>query len=198
VTAGRNRLRIIGGEWRGRKLAFPPLAGLRPTPDRVRETLFNWLRDVIPGARCLDLFAGSGALGFEALSRGAAAAVLVDEQAQVVAQLREHVAVLHAAGASVIHADAFTFLRQPPTRSFDVVFLDPPFHDHVLGKCLALLAVPGWLAADAWIYVEAARDTPLPPLPADWEAMRAKQAGQVGYHLIHCGGGAAQPERTAP
>ena len=198
MTAGRNRLRNIGGEWRGRKLAFPPLAGLRPTPDRVRETLFNWLRDVIPGARCLDLFAGSGALGFEALSRGAAAAVLVDEQAQVVAQLREHTTTLHATGASVIHADALTFLRQPPARPYDVVFLDPPFQDHVIGKCLALLAVPGWLATDAWIYIEAARDTLLPPLPAGWEAVRAKHAGQVGYHLVHCGGSAAQPERTAP
>ena len=187
MIAGRNRLRIIGGEWRGRKLAFPPLEGLRPTPDRVRETLFNWLRDVIPGARCLDLFAGSGALGLEALSRGAATAVMVDQHRQVIEQLRAHAETLHAAGAEAVQADAFQFLRRPPAQPFDVVFLDPPFDQAVLGQCLALLAAPGWLAADAWIYVEAARGTALPPLPDPWQLLRHKQTGQVGYHLIRCG-----------
>lgn len=187
MTAGRNRLRIIGGEWRGRRLAFPPLAGLRPTPDRVRETLFNWLRDVVPGARCLDLYAGSGALGLEALSRGAAAAVLVDREPEAVAQLRAHVATLDARGAEVVQADACDYLRRPPARPYDVVFLDPPFHDPALERCLAALAAPGWLAPLAWIYVEAARTTPLPALPAGWELVRSKQAGQVGYHLLRCG-----------
>lgn len=195
MNAERNRLRIIGGEWRGRKLAFPPIEGLRPTPDRVRETLFNWLRDIIPGARCLDLFAGSGALSFEALSRGAASTVMVDQHRQIIEQLRAHAVTLHAAGAEVVQADAFQFLRRPPARPFNVVFLDPPFDQDVFAPCLALLAAPGWLAADAWIYVEAARDTPLPPLAAGWQLWRHKQAGQVGYHLIRCSS-APLPERT--
>lgn len=196
MTTGRNRLRIIGGEWRGRKLSFPPLEGVRPTPDRVRETLFNWLRDIIPGARCLDLFAGSGALGFEALSRGAAGAVMVDRHPQVVDQLRAHAEVLHADGAEVVQTDALQFLRRTPARPFDVVFLDPPFDQPVLEPCIAQLSAPGWLAADAWIYVEAARATRLPALPDRWQHLRHKQAGQVGYHLIRCGTAPAAPERT--
>lgn len=196
--AGRNQLRIIGGTWRGRKLAFPPLPGLRPTPDRVRETLFNWLRNVIPGARCLDLYAGSGALGFEALSRGAAEAVMVDRQPPVIAQLRQHGATLRADGAHFVLADAQEFLRQAPARPFDIVFLDPPFSEDALGLCLRRLAEPGWLAAAAWIYVEAARDTPLPALPAAWEPFRHKVAGQVGYHLVKCSVPSPRPERTAP
>lgn len=196
--AGRNQLRIIGGTWRGRKLAFPPLPGLRPTPDRVRETLFNWLRNVIPGARCLDLYAGSGALGFEALSRGAAEAVMVDRQPPVIAQLRQHGAALRADGAHFVLADAQEFLRQAPARPFDIVFLDPPFSEDALGLCLRRLAEPGWLAAAAWIYVEADRDTPLPALPAAWELFRHKAAGQVGYHLLKCSVPSPRPERTAP
>ncbi len=196
--AGRNQLRIIGGTWRGRKLAFPSLPGLRPTPDRVRETLFNWLQNIIPGARCLDLYAGSGALGFEALSRGAAEAVMVDRQPQVIAQLRQHSETLHTDGAHPVLADAREFLGQTPARPFDVVFLDPPFSDDVLGACLQRLAEPGWLAPAAWIYVEAARATPLPALPAGWELFRHKAAGQVGYHLLKCSVPSTRPERTAP
>lgn len=198
TATGRNRLRIIGGEWRGRVLTFPPLDGLRPTPDRVRETLFNWLRDIVPGARCLDLYAGSGALGFEALSRGAATAVMVDRQPEVIDQLRRHAEALKAKGARAVQADAVAFLRQAPERPYDVVFLDPPFHDHALEHCFRGLAEPGWLAADARIYVEGARGAPLPPLPPGWELVRAKQAGQVGYHLIHCRADGPAPKRTAP
>lgn len=180
---GRNRLRIIGGEWRGRKLAFPALPGLRPTPDRVRETLFNWLRDILPGARCLDLFAGSGALSLEALSRGAAEAVMVDQHPAAVAQLKEHIQLLHAHGARVVQAEALAFLRVAP-RPFDVVFLDPPFREALLAPCMAHLAADGWLAPTAWLYIEAERRTPLPPLPADWSVLRHKEAGQVGYYLL--------------
>ena len=198
TAASRNQLRIIGGAWRGRKLAFPPLESLRPTPDRVRETLFNWLRDVVPGAHCLDLFAGSGALSFEALSRGAASAVLVDQHLQIVEQLRQHVETLKVTNAHVVQADAFGFLRQPPLRPHDLVFLDPPFHAHALEKCIELLAAPGWLAPGAWIYIEAARGTPLPALPESWRLMHAKHAGQVGYHLIQCVRATMEPERTAP
>ena len=181
----RNRLRIIGGEWRGRKLSFPALPELRPTPDRVRETLFNWLRDILPGARCLDLFAGSGALALEALSRGAEEVVMVDRLPAVVAHLKEHIRQLNARNAHVVLAEALEFMQGPP-RPFDVVFLDPPFQSALLGQCLLRLAGAGhgWLAPRAWIYVETDRRAPLPPLPADWAVSRHKQAGEVGYYLL--------------
>lgn len=180
---GRNRLRIIGGEWRGRKLSFPALPELRPTPDRVRETLFNWLRDILPGARCLDLFAGSGALAFEALSRGAEEVVMVDLHPAVIAQLEEHIRQLKARNARVVQAEALAFLQGPP-HPFDIVFLDPPFQGALLGPCMARLAGHGWLAPTAWLYIETDRRTPLPPLPADWTVLRHKEAGQVGYYLL--------------
>jgi 16S rRNA (guanine966-N2)-methyltransferase len=183
VTRGRNRLRIIGGEWRGRKLSFPDLPGLRPTPDRVRETLFNWLRDILPGGHCLDLFAGSGALALEALSRGAAEVVMVDSHPAAVAQLKEHIHALSAHGAHALQAEALTFLRGP-SRPFDVVFLDPPFQSALLAPCLELLTAQGWLAATAWLYIEAERRAPLPPLSDELTILRHKEAGQVGYYLL--------------
>jgi len=191
VSGGRQRLRIIGGAWRGRKLSFPDLPGLRPTPDRVRETLFNWLRDIIPGARCLDLFAGSGALGVEALSRGADQAVLVDCHPAVIAQLHGHLQTLQAQGATVVQADAVAYLQGPP-QPFDVIFLDPPFGSGLLSPCLALLAERGWVAAPAWLYLEADHRTPLPPLPPGWQVLRRGKAGQVGYYLLKCGTAAGQ------
>jgi 16S rRNA (guanine966-N2)-methyltransferase len=180
---GRSRLRIIGGEWRGRKLSFPDIPDLRPTPDRVRETLFNWLHDILPGTRCLDLFAGSGALALEALSRGAEQAVMVDQHMAAVAQLKENIQHLKANGARVVQAEALTFLSGPP-HSFDVVFLDPPFQSAMIGPCLERLATKDWLAPTAWVYIEADRRTPLPPLPDDWAVLRHKEAGQVGYYLL--------------
>ena len=180
---GHNRLRIIGGEWRGRKLSFPAIPELRPTPDRVRETLFNWLRDILPGAHCLDLFAGSGALALEALSRGAAEVVMVDHHPEVVAQLKEHLLQLKARNGQVVLADAEVFL-QGPSRPFDIIFLDPPFQGTLLGSCLARLATGSWLAETAWVYVESDRRTPLPPLPTAWKVLRHKEAGQVGYYLL--------------
>jgi len=185
VTQAQNRLRIIGGTWRGRKLSFPDLPDLRPTPGRVRETLFNWLRDVLPGARCLDLFAGSGALALEAMSREAEQVVMVDQHPAVIAQLKEHIERLGAHGARVVQAEALAFLRGP-SQAFDVVFLDPPFHNALLGPCIELLATNGWLAPTAWLYIETDRNTSLPSLPADWNVLRHKQAGQVGYYLLKC------------
>ena len=180
---GQNRLRIIGGEWRGRKLSFPALSELRPTPDRVRETLFNWLHNILPGARCLDLFAGSGALAFEALSRGAEEVVMIDQHPAVVAQLKKHVEQLKARNARVVQAETLVFLRGLP-RTFDIVFLDPPYKGELLGSCMAQLAARDWLAPTAWLYIETDRRTPLPPLPADWTILRHKEAGQVGYYLL--------------
>jgi 16S rRNA (guanine966-N2)-methyltransferase len=177
-----NRLRIIAGRWRGRPIVFPPRPELRPTPDRVRETIFNWLQPVIVGARCLDLFAGSGALGFEALSRGAAKVVLVDRDAQTVKHLQETARTLGADAAECIVSDARRFLSGSPT-PFDIVFLDPPFASNVLSDVCARLA-QGWLSPKALVYLEAPADAPMPALPAGWTLHRSKSAGQVGYHLM--------------
>lgn len=178
------QLRIIGGRWRSRKLAFPDVEGLRPTPDRVRETVFNWLQAVVPGARCLDLFAGSGALGLEALSRGAARTVFVDQDTAVVRCLREHLITLDATDAQVIQADVLAYLHPPP-QCVDVVFIDPPYrHYDLLQTCCELLEAGGWLASRAYIYLEIQSNRDLPSLPPNWQVMRSKKAGQVGYHLV--------------
>ena len=175
-------LRIIGGSWRGRKLRFPAVEPIRPTPDRVRETLFNWLGARIAGARCLDLFAGSGALGLEALSRGAAAVTFVERDAQAVRALAATLAAWGAQGARVERADALAFLAGAP-QPCDVVFLDPPFGAGLLGAAAAALERDGWLAPAALIYVEYAAREGLPALPASWRALKGKRAGEVGYHL---------------
>ena len=177
-----SQLRIIAGSWRGRKLCFSPVPGLRPTPNRVRETLFNWLGPVLQGARCLDLYAGSGALGIEAASRGAAAVVLVDSDPQVVRTLGEQLQRLAAEQVQVIRADVGNWLDGTPEQ-FDIVFLDPPFHEALLAPAIRQLEDGGWLAPEAWIYLEAEQG-PLPELPVNWELYRSKRAGQVGYHLV--------------
>jgi len=182
ANRAHNQLRIIGGRWRGRKVPFAALPGLRPTPDRVRETLFNWLAPVIRGSRCLDLYAGSGALGLEAASRGAAGVVMVDHAGEVVGSLREQLAILDAGEVEVIQADVVQWL-QGPAQAFDVVFLDPPFRQGLLSETMRLLEENGWLAADAFIYIEAEKDL-RPDLPEGWEIYRSKQAGQVGYQLV--------------
>lgn len=178
------RLRIIGGQWRGRKLIFPAAADLRPTPDRVRETLFNWLQGIIPGARCLDLFAGSGALGLEALSRDAASVVMVEKQPHLADRIRTHLQTLSATNGDVVTADVLQFLQRPAT-PFDVVFLDPPYRMDCLEQCCGLLERRGWLSDNAYIYLEAPSRAPLPPLPQNWTVLRSKVAGHVGYHLAH-------------
>lgn len=176
-----NQLRIIAGCWRGRKIAFAPVAGVRPTPDRVRETLFNWLSPVIRGARCLDLYAGSGALGIEAASRGASSVVLVDSDSHVVASLREQLALLDAATVEVVQSSVEGWLSAS-AEPFDIVFLDPPFRKNLLPGSIHALESGGWLAAGARVYIEA-ESTLEPELPASWELIRSKRAGQVGYHL---------------
>lgn len=177
-----HQLRIIAGQWRGRRLHFPDLPGLRPTPDRVRETLFNWLSPILPGARCLDLFAGSGALGIEALSRGAAEVVFVEQQPAAVTALRENLTKLKAQNARMEWADALAWLRSPGT-PFEIVLLDPPFGQNLLGPACAALEQNGWLAATAWIYLE--METAFQPnLPPNWMAHREKTAGAVAYRLV--------------
>lgn len=189
----RNELRIIGGRWRGRRLHFPPVEGIRPTPDRVRETLFNWLQHDISGTRCLDLFAGSGALGFEALSRGASHVVFVERERAVVKYLRETLETLGATNATVQLQDAQRFLTESAT-PFDIVFLDPPFSENPLPKICAELESRGWLAASALIYIESPSESGTPSFPANWTLLKNQRAGAVSYHLIRRSQTTAVPE----
>jgi 16S rRNA (guanine966-N2)-methyltransferase len=184
---GGNRLRIIGGRWRSRVLRFPDVPGLRPSPDRVRETLFNWLAPVLQGARCLDLFAGSGALGFEAASRGAGRVVMVDCHRAVADWLGEQSRLLKAEGVEVLQSDALNYLSGSP-EPFDIVFLDPPYRKGLIGPCCARLEAHGWLSPDARVYIEAERELDPLPLPESWEVLRSKKAGQVGYYLVRYAG----------
>lgn len=183
-----NRFRIIGGEWRGRRVQFPRVPGIRPTPDRVRETLFNWLEPHLAGARCLDLFAGSGALGLEALSRGAASVVFVDQESRVVEHLQGQLQMLVDDRGRVVHSDAKRFLGGP-AESFDIVFLDPPFGSGLLPGLCKLLEDRGWLAKGARVYIESLASEGRPEIPPRWEIVRSKRAGQVGYHLAVRSGG---------
>lgn len=178
----RNEFRIIAGEWRRRKLTFPPLPGIRPSPDRVRETLFNWLRDSLPGARCLDLFAGSGALGLEALSRGAAEVIFVDMERAALAAVNAHLTMLKAQGGKTVQADALAWLETPGA-PFDIVFLDPPFDAGLLPQVAELLERGGWLKPGAYIYLEYPAEHP-PEMPAHWEPWRESHAGRVGFGLM--------------
>ena len=175
-------LRIIGGRWRGRRIVLPSDADIRPTPDRVRETLFNWLTPVIDGMRCLDLFAGSGALGLEALSRGAAETWFVEKSETAAAQLSDILQRLECRSARVITGDALRFLRQEHG-CFDLVLLDPPFDTMDLGNLCTLLEA-NWLAPGAYIYLEMSRESELPAMPATWSTVREKTAGQVRFALV--------------
>ena len=189
----RNELRIIGGTWRGRRVRFVPSPELRPTPDRVRETLFNWLQPVIAGSRCLDLYAGSGALGLEALSRGAARVLFVDHQPAAIEQLRATLSMLKSAGAELRLTAAQHYLESTP-EPFDIVFLDPPFADESLQATCSALESRGWLASAASIYIERpAREGP-PPIPPAWSLHRSGRAGEVGYHLARRQASPAQGE----
>ena len=183
MKRGIRELRIIGGALRGRKLRFPADVLIRPTPDRVRETLFNWLQPHIHGARCLDLFAGSGALGLEALSRGAAHSVFVDASRSAISALRATVEQFGVTGAEFVVDDAGHYLRAPGG-PFDVVFLDPPFDAGLLAPAISRLAASGCLAVGAFCYVEIAKRHELPVLPEGWQRYRDGAAGEVGYHLF--------------
>ena len=180
-----NQLRIIGGRHRGRRLHFVPGRGLRPTPDRVRETLFSWLQPRTPGARCLDLFAGSGALGLEAVSRGCGFLCAVEQNRSAAQRLRENVVLLREqAVVEVQQADALRLLRSPPREPFDIAFLDPPFAGGLLPEVCAMLEENAWLSADAMIYLEqdAGRDWPV--TPANWALFREGSAGQSAHRLL--------------
>lgn len=181
MNARAGRIRIIGGSLRNSRLEVPERPGLRPTPERARETLFNWLAPMIEGARVLDLCAGTGALGIEALSRGAAQACFVEPEPDAARALRDNLARLKVAGGEVAACSAQAFLRTAP-RPFDLVLLDPPFALDLWTTLATTLEAGGWLAGRAWVYVESPRDV-VPPLPAHWLLHREGWAGEVRYAL---------------
>ena len=176
-----NRLRLIGGKWRGRKLSFPSTPGLRPTGDRLRETLFNWLQTEIVGSHCLDAFAGSGAIGFEALSRGAETVVMLDTHAEVIRQLKDNAAHLQTQAATILQLEASEYLKKN-TISFDLIFLDPPFAANLLPSTLALLRSSQSIQPTSLVYVECSRDAAL-DLSA-WQIRKEKSSGQVKMYLL--------------
>lgn len=179
----QNKLRIIGGEWRSRQILFDDADGLRPTPARVRETLFNWLHYEIIGSRCLDLYAGSGALGFEAASRGAKAVVQVEQNPTVCRCLKANADKLAATQIKIVQSDAFRYLAGN-AEQFDLVFIDPPFALDLAAQSCQWLEDKGWLSPQAKIYVESASHAPLAGLPENWRLLKDKVAGDVAYRLF--------------
>lgn len=182
-----NVVRINAGVWRSRIIKFPDVAGLRPTPERVRQTLFNWLGQELTGLTCLDLFAGTGVMGFEALSRGAKSAVLVEVAKPALTALNENKKLLQANHADIFTQDALQFLTQNASQKFDVIFCDPPYNQGWLPKILPLLKP--LVHAESQVYVEAefALDSPqnlVPNFAQDWQILKQKKAGNVFYHLI--------------
>lgn len=186
--AKSNSIRIIAGQWRGRKLAVADSQGLRPTTDRVRETLFNWLAHDLPGARCLDLFAGTGVLGLESLSRGASHVQFVEVERAVAGVLKQNIELLDANQAQyeLVQQSALALLQQKPAQGFDVVFLDPPFQSDILTSVIELLDTSGWLNKGATVYIEHATKAEAITVPQSWSLHRQGKAGQSAYFLYHC------------
>ncbi|MDG2502600.1 MAG: 16S rRNA (guanine(966)-N(2))-methyltransferase RsmD [Porticoccaceae bacterium] len=178
------KLRIIAGKWRSRVVAFQPADGLRPTGDRIRETAFNWLRESIDGARCIDLFAGSGALSFEALSRGAAHCTSLEQQGAAIKQLRENAALLQAQDLDIVHTDSLRYLQQgAPAQPYNLAFVDPPFAAGIINNTCVLLNNNSWLADKAMIYCEMAATDNSFVAPENWQMLREKVSGEVRYCL---------------
>lgn len=179
-----NQVRIIGGRWRGRKLFFPSLTSLRPTPNRVRETLFNWLMPVIQGAFCLDMFGGSGSLSFEALSRGAASAVLWEPEKEILKALKENAERLQADHLTIQTIRFPKHLPEYTQPCFDVVFLDPPFHQGYIERACQWLVHSNCLKPGALVYIEAEPTLQPLPLTEEWEILKSQKAGEVSFYLV--------------
>ncbi|MDD5322349.1 MAG: 16S rRNA (guanine(966)-N(2))-methyltransferase RsmD [Methylococcales bacterium] len=179
----QNKLKIIGGSWRSRSVTFVDVPGLRPTPARVRETVFNWLQYDIISSRCLDLYAGSGALGFEAASRGARSVIQVENNALACRALTENAIALTANQIKLVQIDVFRYLAGD-AEPFDVVFIDPPFAMALAVQTCQWLEEKGWLSNHAKIYVEAESTLKLDGIPENWRQLKSKVAGEVGYHLF--------------
>ena len=181
------RLRIVAGKWRSRLLQIIDEPELRPTSERIRETLFNWLSPMTEGAQCLDLFAGTGALGIEALSRGASHVVFIEKSATVADAIRKNLSALEATNAEVCQRDAIEYLKSADPKPFDIVFLDPPFESDMLSDSCSLLREKSWLMANAIVYLEQSRDTEKLALPDGWVVTQEKVAGKVSYSLANTG-----------
>lgn len=175
------KIRIIAGQWKGRKLSVLEKPGLRPTPNRVRETLFNWLTPYLPGSKCLDLFSGSGALGIEAASRDAKKVLLIEKESDIVQNLQQQIITLKSKNIEIRHIDAIKFLQKKPIDKFDIVFLDPPFGQNILGTCYNLLQP--WLNQSAHIYIETDNNIET-DIPDNWQIIRQQKAGKVLGILI--------------
>ena len=187
VAGAPGEVRIISGSWRGRKLAVLNAEGLRPTTDRVKETLFNWLMLDIDGATVLDCFAGSGSLGFEALSRHAKHCTLLERDKAATAQLLQNQQKLGCGNANIINTDSLSWLKQAAKRQYDVVFIDPPFRKDLALPCCQLLEQQQWLATPALIYLETEKELDVAALPANWRLVKEKVAGQLAYRLYQRG-----------
>lgn len=177
------KLRIIGGKWRGRKISFSSSRALRPTTDRIRETLFNWLSPYIEGSYCLDLFAGSGALGFEALSRGSAHVTFLDRSMTVINNLQKNATVLNAKNVKLICGEFPAVMRQLKSHNFNIVFLDPPFYQGLINKAASWLEKTKVLSSEAYIYVEAEKNIPF-VFPNNWEVYRISGTARIFYGLF--------------
>ena len=182
-SKGAGQLRIIAGEWRGRKLPVADLPGLRPTSDRVRETVFNWLSMYVPGAHVLDCFSGTGALSLEALSRGAASAVMLEKAGPAAQTLKVNLATLKSDKGQVFNTDSLQWLSQKASQSFDLIFLDPPFRMDMLQATCELLETNGYLNENSLIYIEAEKELSPLPVPANWQPLKSKTAGQLSFTL---------------
>ena len=185
--SSRGTLRIVAGIWRSRVLEIADAPGLRPSSERIRETLFNWLAPRIDGARCLDLFAGTGALGLEALSRGAASAVFVENSHAASEALRRNVDLLKATGADIQTTDAMSYLQNATAKQFNFVFLDPPFREDSLAELCRLIDERDLLANGANVYLEQDRSGAEPELPDGWSILKNRTAGNVRYMLVAIG-----------
>ena len=178
-------IRIIGGKWRGRKLSVLDKQGLRPTTDRVKETLYNWLMPIIQNSNCLDCFSGSGSLGFEAASRGAQSVTLLEKDKQTANQLKKNKQLIASDNIDISATDTFLWLDKPVQKQFDVVFIDPPFHQSLIEKTVQLLENNHWLTSSAYIYIESETNHDLTSyIPSNWYLHREKTAGQVHSYLF--------------
>ena len=180
---GAGQLRIIAGEWRSRKLPVAEVTGLRPTSDRVRETVFNWLSMITPGARVLDVFSGTGALSFEALSRGATSATILEKSPVAAKMLKSNLSLLKTSKAQVVEADSLSWLTRKADAPYDLIFLDPPFRMNLLQPTCELLEENGYLHENSYIYIEAENELDPMPVPDNWQQEKVKTAGQLTFSL---------------
>jgi len=180
---GPGFVRLISGRWKGRRLPVLDAAGLRPTSDRVKETLFNWLMQDVAGAKVLDCFAGSGSLGLEALSRYAESVLMLEKAPKAAALLLKHLQSLQAEQGQVKQTDTLQWLAKPASEQFDLLFIDPPFRQNLAIPCCQLLANQGWLKTNALVYLETEKELALEQMPAGWQLLKEKVAGQLAYRL---------------